>query len=43
LKKKKANAISVLTEADWQKKRADEGSSGAAGMLSREGHVREID
>ncbi len=33
LKKKKAEAISVLTEADWQKKRAAEGGSGAgAGM-----------
>jgi hypothetical protein len=33
LKKKKAESISVLTEADWQKKREAEGSSGAgAGM-----------
>jgi photosystem II stability/assembly factor-like uncharacterized protein len=33
LKKKKAEAISVLTEEDWQKKRTAEGSSGAsAGM-----------
>ncbi len=31
LKKKKAEAISVLTEADWQKKRDAEGSSGAGG------------
>jgi photosystem II stability/assembly factor-like uncharacterized protein len=30
LKKKKAEAISVLTEADWRKKREDEGTSGAA-------------
>ena len=44
LKKKKAEAISVLTEADWQKKREAEGSSGAgAGMLGREGLVREMD
>jgi photosystem II stability/assembly factor-like uncharacterized protein len=33
LKKKKAESISVLTEADWQKKRAAEGSSGAAAGL----------
>jgi hypothetical protein len=30
LKKKKAEAISVLNEADWQRKREDEGTSGAA-------------
>jgi photosystem II stability/assembly factor-like uncharacterized protein len=30
LKKKKLEAISVLTEADWQKKREAEGGSGAA-------------
>jgi photosystem II stability/assembly factor-like uncharacterized protein len=30
LKKKKAEAIAVLTEADWQKKRENEGTSGAA-------------
>jgi hypothetical protein len=41
LKKKKAESISVLTEADWQKKREAEGSSGAAGMLSREAVGRE--
>jgi hypothetical protein len=44
LKKKKAEAISVLTEGDWQKKRAAEGGSGsAAGMFAREGLVREMD
>jgi hypothetical protein len=44
LKKKKADAISVLTEADWQKKREAEGSSGAgAGMMGREGQRREMD
>ncbi len=44
LKKKKAEPISVLTEADWQKKRDAEGSSGAgAGMLSFEGFRREMD
>jgi hypothetical protein len=30
LKKKKVDAISALTEADWQKKREAEGGSGAA-------------
>jgi hypothetical protein len=30
LKKKKLDAISVLTEADWQKKREAEGGSGVA-------------
>jgi hypothetical protein len=44
LKKKKAESITVLTEAEWQKKRDAEGSSGAgAGMLGREGMEREID
>jgi hypothetical protein len=34
LKKKKVDAISVLTEAEWQKKREAEGSSGSgAGKL----------
>jgi photosystem II stability/assembly factor-like uncharacterized protein len=44
LKKKKAQAISILSEADWQKKRSAEGSSGsAAGMLrfNREGQERD--
>ncbi len=45
LKKKKAESITVLNEADWQKKREAEGSSGAAavGMLNREGQMREMD
>ncbi len=44
LKKKKADAISVLTEAEWQKKREAEGSSGAgAGMLLLATEMREID
>jgi hypothetical protein len=43
LKKKKADAISVLAETDWQKKREAEGSSGAAGMLRREGERVEMD
>jgi hypothetical protein len=44
LKKKKAESIPVLTEADWRKKREAEGSSGAgAGMLVDEGSRGEID
>jgi photosystem II stability/assembly factor-like uncharacterized protein len=44
LKKKKAEEITVLTEADWQKKREAEGSSGsAAGMLRMEGQERDMD
>jgi len=44
LKKKKAEAISVLTEADWQKKRAAEGGSGAgAGMRFFAQEVRDRD
>jgi hypothetical protein len=44
LKKKKAEPISVLTEADWQKKRAGEGSSGSgAGMLFFRGQQWEMD
>jgi photosystem II stability/assembly factor-like uncharacterized protein len=44
LKKKKAEAISVLSEEDWQKRRAAEGSSGAsAGMRFFEHEEHEID
>ena len=44
LKKKKAEAITVLTEADWQKKRDAEGGSGAAaGARFFEGDTRETD
>ena len=44
LKKKKAEAITVLTESDWQKKHQAEGSSGnAAGMQAFEGGRREMD
>ncbi len=44
LKKKKAEAISVLTEAEWQKKRAAEGGSGAgAGMRFFAQQVRDRD
>jgi photosystem II stability/assembly factor-like uncharacterized protein len=44
LKKKKAEAISVLTEEEWQKRHASEGTSGAsAGMRFLARHVDEID
>ena len=43
LKKKRAEAISVLAEADWQKKREAEGSSGAGPGMLRFGEAREID
>jgi photosystem II stability/assembly factor-like uncharacterized protein len=44
LKKKKADAISVLTEADWQKKREAEGGSGAAaGMRFFAAQAQETD
>ena len=44
LKKKKAEAITVLSEADWQKKRQSEGSSGsAAGMRAFEDGWKEMD
>ncbi len=44
LKKKKAEPITVLTEAEWQKKRDAEGSSGAAaGLQISERYKREMD
>jgi photosystem II stability/assembly factor-like uncharacterized protein len=46
LKKKKAEAITVLTEEDWQKKRAAEGTSGSsAGMrfFSKESGLKDSD
>lgn len=43
LKKKKMEAISVLTEADWQKKREAEGGSGAAAAARFFGQVGESD
>jgi len=44
IKKKKAEPITVLTEADWQKKRESEGGSGAAAGLRAFGNeAREID
>jgi len=41
LKKKKAEAITVLTEADWQAKRSAGGASAA--MRSEQGRMREMD
>jgi hypothetical protein len=41
LKKKKAEAITVLTEADWQAKRS--AGSASAGMGSEQGRMREMD
>ena len=44
LKKKKLDAISVLSEADWQKKREAEGGSGAgAGMRLFAGRAGQMD
>jgi photosystem II stability/assembly factor-like uncharacterized protein len=43
LKKKKAEAITVLTEAEWQKKREAEGGSGAAAGMRFFGGAREMD
>jgi hypothetical protein len=44
LKKKKAEAIPVLAETDWQKKREAEGGSGAgAGLLFLHGQVQAMD
>lgn len=43
LKKKKAEPITVLTEADWQKKREAEGSGAAAGMRGIGLTSREMD
>jgi hypothetical protein len=44
LKKKKLEAITALTESDWQKKKAAEGAEAAgAGMRMDEGRARERD
>jgi len=43
LRKKKVEAIGVLTEADWQKSRDAEGSSGAAAGMRWFGHSVEND
>ena len=43
LKKKKLDAITVLVEADWQKKKAESAMASGAGMRAEEGRVREMD
>jgi photosystem II stability/assembly factor-like uncharacterized protein len=43
LKKKKLEAISVLTEAEWQKKRASEAGTASAAMQATSRQLREID
>jgi len=44
LRKKKLEAISVMAEADWQKKKEEESSMTAgAGMRAAEGQMREMD
>jgi photosystem II stability/assembly factor-like uncharacterized protein len=43
LKKKKLEAISVLAEADWQKKQAGSAAASSAGMREAEGQMREMD
>ena len=43
LKKKKLESISVLTEADWQKKRAAEAGAASAGMQATQNQIREMD
>jgi hypothetical protein len=43
LKKKKLDAITVLAEADWQKKKAESAVASGAGMQADEGRVRELD
>jgi hypothetical protein len=43
LKKKKLEAITVLAEADWQKKAATSAAAAGAGMRAEEGQMRERD
>jgi hypothetical protein len=43
LKKKKLEAIHVLAEADWQKKKAESAVAAGAGMRRTEGQMREMD
>jgi hypothetical protein len=43
LKKKKLEVISVLAEADWQKKRDESSAAAGAGMRREEGQMREMD
>jgi hypothetical protein len=43
LKKKKLEAIPVLAEADWQKKKAESAVAAGAGMRRAEVQMREMD
>jgi photosystem II stability/assembly factor-like uncharacterized protein len=43
LKKKKMEAISVLAETDWQKKRAAEAGTASTGMQAASNRIREMD
>lgn len=43
LKKKKLETITVLTEGDWQKKRAESSAAANAGMQTPDGRMREMD
>jgi hypothetical protein len=43
LKKKKLEAIHVLAEADWEKKKAESSVASGAGMRRVEGQMREMD
>jgi hypothetical protein len=43
LKKKKLEAITVLAEADWQKKKEASAVAAGAGMRAEEGQMREMD
>jgi len=43
LKKKKMEALAVLTEADWQKKRAAEAGAASAGMQAAGNQMWETD
>ena len=43
LKKKKLDVITVLAEADWQKKKTESAVASGAGMRAEEDRVRERD
>jgi hypothetical protein len=43
LKKKKLESITVLAEADWQKKKAESAAASGAGMRANEGRMPEMD
>jgi hypothetical protein len=43
LKKKKLEAITVLSEADWQKKKEASAVAAGAGMRAEEGRMPEMD